>query len=605
MPVTPPPEPALPEIMNRPSAPSPDENFSITIDKYAEAIREGYKTDRLFSKALSIVDTNAIYHVDPATGFLYQNHPSGPRLCIPNVRISANNTRAQYLRDILIDHVHETLGHFGFKKTTASMSRHFYWKTLIPDVLRRLRKCHDCQVAKKTPTARRGLAKPLPTAQRPWSIISMDFMNLPTSQDDAGNKYDYLYVVCCTLSKMVHLIPTTKHVTAQQVARLYYDYIYRLHGLPQSIISDRDTKFTGDFWSTMQKLFGTDLLMSTAYHPRTDGQTERTNRTILQTLRHYVNRNGSNWAKYITTVEFAINSAINSSTGKAPFEIVYGYLPRILPPAIYDDSTPAAMDFVEARMLHHLEAQDAVIAAKTEQSERTNRQRIDPETVPLPINVGEYVLRKSHAVPLGDKPAKKLLLPWIGPYKVVWHDPTRTTYQLDLGHEKAHPYFHVDQIKLYTGDPTSPQRRPRISLSVNEDNLQIDRILGHRFKFNDGLQFLCQYKDYSPDDATYRKAMDFVEPTACILVARYLRGFKELPRDLRQWTLRTPWAFDLTGRLAPGAKDSTHSTPSVNYTHPSRARNRTGIGFEDKDLFKEGRMWRKFGSGYWAHSMIG
>ena len=86
------------------------------------------------------------------------------------------------------------------------------------------------------------------------------------------------------MAKMVHLIPTTKNVTAQQVARLYYDNIYRLHGLPKAIISDRDTKFTGDFWSIMQKLFGTDLLMSTAYHPQTDGQTERTNRTILQTL---------------------------------------------------------------------------------------------------------------------------------------------------------------------------------------------------------------------------------------------------------------------------------------------------------------------------------
>jgi hypothetical protein len=135
--------------------------------------------------------------------------------------------------------------------------------------------------------------KPLPISQRPGSIISMDLMNLPTSQDDSGNTYDVLYVICCTLSKMVHLVPTTKNVTAQQAARLYYENIYRLHGLPKSIISDRDTRSACDFWSTLQKLFGTDLLMSMAYHPQTDGQTERTNRTILQTLRNYVN--GSNW----------------------------------------------------------------------------------------------------------------------------------------------------------------------------------------------------------------------------------------------------------------------------------------------------------------------
>ena len=576
IPVTPPPEPALPEVLNQPDTDHLPDFYSITIDKYANAIRNGYKTDRLFSKALSIVGSNTIYQLNPASGFLYQNSPSGSiRLCIPDVKVPLHNGRLERIRNVLIDHIHETLGHFGYKKTLSSMSRHFYWKTLISDVIYRLRRCHDCQVTKRTPTARYGLAKPLPIAQRPWSIISMDFMNLPTSQDDSGNKYDALFIVVCTLSKMTHLIPTTKNVTAQQVARLYYDNVYRLHGLPKAIISDRDTKFTGDFWSTMQKLFGTDLLMSTAYHPQTDGQTERTNRTVLQTLRNYVNRNGSNWAKYITTVEFAINSAVSSSTGKVPFEVVYGYLPRILPPAIYDDSTPAAMDFVEARMLHHLEAQDAIIAAKTEQSAYTNRDRIDPATSPKRIDVGDYVLRKSNVIPKEDKPARKLLLPWIGPYKVVWHDASRTSYQLDLGSEKAHTYFHVSQIKLYTGDPTTPQRRPRISLTVNEDNLQISKILGHRFKYNDGLQFLCQYRDYSAEDATYRNAVDFIEPAARLLVAKYIRGIANLPRDLEAWTMQHPWSLDTTGRLAAAASSSSAppaprviATPSVSRLRP-------------------------------------
>ena len=281
IPVTPPPEPALSKVPNIPNIPDAEFTFTITIDKYTKAIKDGYKTDKLFSKALTIVDTNSVYHLNSSTGLLYQNHPSGARLCVPDVRAPRSNVRLDRLRNILIDHVHETLGHFGHKKTLSSVFRHFYWKTLVRDVTCRVQKCHDCQVAKRTPTGRYGLARPLPTAQRPWSIISMDFMNLPTSQDDAGNKYDSLFVVCDTFSKMAHLIPTTKNVTAQQVARLYYDHIYRLHGLPSAIISDRDSKFTGDFWSTMQRLFGTDLLMSTAFHPQTDGQTERTNRTIL------------------------------------------------------------------------------------------------------------------------------------------------------------------------------------------------------------------------------------------------------------------------------------------------------------------------------------
>ena len=252
IPVTPPPEPALLEISNPPS----DENFSLTIDKYKSAIRDGYKSDRLFSKALKLLDSNPIYRLNPDSGLLYQvRSPNDLRLCIPDVKVTTSSGKKERIRTVLIDHVHHVLGHFGPKKTLTAMNRYFYWKTLIFDVVSHVKRCHDCQV---TPTARRGLAQPLPTPQQPWSIISMDFMaGLPTSQDDLGAKFDSVYVVVDTFSNICHIIPTTKNVTAQQVARLYFDNIYRLHGLPKAIISDRDSKFTGDFWSTMQKLVGT------------------------------------------------------------------------------------------------------------------------------------------------------------------------------------------------------------------------------------------------------------------------------------------------------------------------------------------------------------
>jgi transposase InsO family protein len=119
----------------------------------------------------------------------------------------------------------------------------------------------------------------------------MDFMvNLPSSAL-GDSKYNSLYVVVDTLSKMVHLIPTTTTVKAEGVARLYFEHIYRLHGLPKGIISDRDMKFTGAFWRALQKMVGTELMMSTMDHPQTDGRTERMNRTVLQSLRHFVNTN--------------------------------------------------------------------------------------------------------------------------------------------------------------------------------------------------------------------------------------------------------------------------------------------------------------------------
>src|SRR5271154_6944464 len=124
----------------------------------------------------------------------------------------------------------------------------------------------------------------------------MDFMvNLPSSALNEHQKYNSLFVVECMLSKQCHLIPTTTNVKAEGVAKLYFDQIYRLHGLPRAIVSDRDTKFTGAFWRTLQKMVGTDLMMSTTDHPQTDGQTERTNRTVFQILWMYVNQAGSDW----------------------------------------------------------------------------------------------------------------------------------------------------------------------------------------------------------------------------------------------------------------------------------------------------------------------
>ena len=170
-------------------------------------------------------------------------------------------------------------------------------------------------------TKQYGKNHPLPIPAGPWQFVAMDFLiNLPSSALN-DRKYNSLMVVTDLFAKMVHLIPTMTNVMAERVAKLYYDNIYRLHGLPRGIVSDRDTKFNGAFWRTLQKMVGTDLLMSTTAHPETDGQSERSNRTLLQILRHFVNTNGSDWAQHLSTVEFAINSAVSSSTDQAPLKL--------------------------------------------------------------------------------------------------------------------------------------------------------------------------------------------------------------------------------------------------------------------------------------------
>ena len=135
-------------------------------------------------------------------------------------------------------------------------------------------------------------------------------------------------VVVDRMSKMVHLLPTTNTVTASGIAQLYQDRIFALHGIPDDIVSDRDSKFTSSFWQDLQKLLGTNLNLSTAFHPQTDGQTERMNSVLEDMLRHYVSPDQKDWDSLLSLAEFSMNNCHKSSIGCTPFQLVYGKSPR-------------------------------------------------------------------------------------------------------------------------------------------------------------------------------------------------------------------------------------------------------------------------------------
>ena len=152
--------------------------------------------------------------------------------------------------------------------------------------------CGACAASKDTNSKPRGLLHNLPIPDRPWQSISMDFLGpLPKS-----NNFDYLLVIIDRLTSQVHLVPTTTTVTAKGVAWIVLKEVVRLHGIPESIVSDRDARFTSIFWRELQKLMGTKIFMSTAFHPQMDGTTERANRSIAQILRTVVDNDQKNWS---------------------------------------------------------------------------------------------------------------------------------------------------------------------------------------------------------------------------------------------------------------------------------------------------------------------
>jgi len=162
-----------------------------------------------------------------------------------------------------------------------------------------------------------GLLKSIDVPNRNWEVIHMHFIGpLPVS---GQNKFDTILTVIDRLSKMVHLIPTHQTATAADIARLIFDNVVKYHGVPDSIISDRDTRFTSNFWRELAKVMGTKLRLSSVFHTETDGLCERTNRTVIQLWRNDSNLKANNWVENLTAVEMAINNYQQSSTQQSPY----------------------------------------------------------------------------------------------------------------------------------------------------------------------------------------------------------------------------------------------------------------------------------------------
>ena len=195
-----------------------------------------------------------------------------PVLCIPRTM-----HRARRLTEIIIDQAHRMIGHAGNECTNKYVHKFYWWSTLSKDVAKFCAMCGTCQAVKPSTQRPAGLLHPLPIPSRPWESIRMDFIGpLPPSPEG----YNFIWVVIDRLTSMVHLIALKTSITAMEVAERYLRDIVRLHGVAGSIVSDRDPWFTSVFWHEAHRLLGTKLMMSTSFHPQTDGVTERANRVV-------------------------------------------------------------------------------------------------------------------------------------------------------------------------------------------------------------------------------------------------------------------------------------------------------------------------------------
>ena len=188
--------------------------------------------------------------------------------------------------------------------------------------------CRTCRRSKPSNQKPYRLLNPLSIPSHPWESIGVDFVGLLPESKNQDGTYDAITTVICLLTRMVHLIPSRQDYKARQVAELMFEQIYKLHGVPKNIISDCDSLFTSVFWKHLHELVGTKLRMSSAYHPQSDGATERANKTLTQMLRQCVDAKQKDWVSKLPAIEFAINSARSAATGYAPFFLNTGRMPR-------------------------------------------------------------------------------------------------------------------------------------------------------------------------------------------------------------------------------------------------------------------------------------
>lgn len=291
---------------------------------------------------------------------------------------------------------------------------------------------------------------PLPIAERRGDRIFINFVG-PLPEDQG---YNYLCMITDQLNSNYRLIPCRTEMTAKDFAKLFFDHWYCNNGLPLEIVSDRDHLFTSKFWANLHSLSGVKLKMSTAFHPQMDGSSEHTNKTVVQALRFFVDRQQKGWVNVLPRVHFTIMNTHNESTGFSPFQLRMGRNPRIIPPLVpASDSKNAehimACEIIQCLELDCNEARDALISAKVKQAHYANKSRLPEDT----YKVGDFVMLSTlhcrrEYMQRNDGRTAKFMPRWDGKYRAIAAHPETSTYRIDLnGQNKCFATFHASQLK--------------------------------------------------------------------------------------------------------------------------------------------------------------
>lgn len=471
-------------------------------------------------------DIRDAYHADPM--FSKRAHTKGLRrqhgLWYVQNQVVVPNSPLLRRRILELCHDARLSGHVGIARTLSLVSRDFYWLTLRRDVEDYVRHCDACQRHKVSNKLYAGKLQPLSVPGRRWESVSMDLIvKLPTTA--AG--YDSILVFVDRLSKMVHFVPTTETLNAQGFAVLFVNNVVRLHGLPRTLISDRGPQFNNKFWEKVCEILGMDKRMSSAYHPHTDGQTERTNRTLEEMLRSYVGYEQNDWDSQLACAEFAINNSWQESVKNTPFYLNYGQHPLTPASVQLPRDVPAASNYAEGIVENVRRARACMEAAQQRMKAREDQRRREVSYKP-----GDMVLLSTKNISQPGPGVKKLKPLFMGPFEVIdMVGKAAVKLRLPSQWKRIHNVFHVSLVKPYIGDASSSRVTPPppVQWLDGEPLYTVESLLDHivvRKGRGKIYKFLIKWEGYGEEHNTWEPESNLI---GCGDMVREYKAIKDLP----------------------------------------------------------------------------